>query len=513
MTPWTCHDCLTSILPLDACDIDISHDHATPKTNKLKIMCHSCQGWSYIRKNVTECSVCEKTVHTKCDRGELGCVRCCEDIIPGYRTSCIDLMGTYGAVKNMLFNPYSRDNVINLIGEKLEEDGQSSKHWDDLSEFLLSCKYSLQKNIKCAKNSELKIFSLNIRSLHKNISHFREEISTYSKYDVLSLNETNCTLSKLPNGLPDLILDDFHDPILQDPVRKSGRGGGLAIYVNKRVCSKDEIENFVPNSYNTDDGSGEFQFLKIHNCKGFNKTKVIVNTYRSPSKNVTKFNDKLESVLKSLDRHSRKHVVLTGDYNIDLLKFDTDSASQNLIEVMEKYGFSQLVSKPTRITDFSSTLIDHVYTNDLLNTISCNILTTDISDHLAILTTLSLGPENQNHRRTRKPGLKEQANVQRRFNAAADEEFKTLIAGEDWREVFTNENADLQYDKFCEIYTKHYDKAYPVKSNCPRRKYERKDPKPWILPWLEEACARRQELYHAKIVSPSLININAHKKN
>ena len=55
------------------------------------------------------------------------------------------------------------------------------------------------------------------------------------------------------------------------------------------------------------------------------------------------------------------------------------------------YGFVQLVSRPTRVTDHSQTLIDHVYSNNINNTLSCNILTVDISDHLATLTTISLG--------------------------------------------------------------------------------------------------------------------------
>ena len=47
------------------------------------------------------------------------------------------------------------------------------------------------------------------------------------------------------------------------------------------------------------------------------------------------------------------------------------------------HGFVQLVSRPTRITDISATLIDHVYTNNVDNIKSCNILTVDLTDQLA----------------------------------------------------------------------------------------------------------------------------------
>ena len=63
-----------------------------------------------------------------------------------------------------------------------------------------------------------------------------------------------------------------------------------------------------------------------------------------------------------------------------------------------------------------------------------------------------------------------------------------------------------------EIYMKHYNTAYPVKSNRNRRENERSDPKPWILPWLETACARKQQLYHLNITEPTDENIAAYNK-
>jgi len=90
--------------------------------------------------------------------------------------------------------------------------------------------------------------------------------------------------------------------------------------------------------------------------------------------------------------------------------------------------------------------------------------------------------------------------------------FKKLIEEESWDEVFSDEDVNSQYNKFCEIYSKHYDDAYPIKKQRSRRKHERKNPKPWILPWLEIACARKQNLYHESVHHPTEINIKAYKK-
>ena len=105
---------------------------------------------------------------------------------------------------------------------------------------------------------------------------------------MLCICETNCNVDKLPNGINDILIDGFYEPIVQAPVRKSGRGGGLAIYINKRVCCPDKIEEFKID-LDPEDMSGEFQLVKIHDCKGFNKTKIIVNFYRSPSRDTKKF--------------------------------------------------------------------------------------------------------------------------------------------------------------------------------------------------------------------------------
>ena len=252
--------------------------------------------------------------------------------------------------------------------------------------------------------------------------------------------------------------------------------------------------------------------VKIHNCKGYNKTKLIVNIYRSPSRNSEKFIELVDAMLSSLDRHARKHVVLVGDINIDLINYSSDTRCQDLIDTMAKYGFHQLIARPTRITSHSRTLIDHVYSNDIQNTLSCNVLTVDISDHLATLTTISLGdfhysPSNSrtNMKNSSKPEI-------RTFNAANNLKFKELIESENWEEITPSMNANEIYDKFNEIYNRHYNSAYPVKSSQPRRKFERKNPKPFMLPWLEEACARKNDAYFRKICSPTESNAAAYSK-
>ena len=240
----------------------------------------------------------------------------------------------------------------------------------------------------------------------------------------MCLCETNVIREKLASDLNSIMLDGFHEPFVQDPLRTSGKGGGLIIFIHKRVCEFEQIEPLAVDIDPTD-CSGEFQLLKLHKCKGFNNTKIIGNIYRSPSRSSDKFVNLFDFICRSLNRHSKKHIILTGDLNIDLLKHENVEVAQNLIETASKYGFVELVSRPTRITEHSCTLIDHVYSNDIHNTLSCNILTVEISDHLATLTTISLG----------KPKIGE--NRAMNMNNNLNNEMTTLINDTIYLAIFT----------------------------------------------------------------------------
>ena len=492
------------------------------KKPKFKVKCMVCPGWCYSEANIRKCEWCDRTVHKKCYKNNLGCIKCCESIIPGYYVETFELLGKMNYIKltGLNFNPYDRSHIINSIGNVLDvEFNLNDEICNDTFEILTNCKYIELSNVTPSAHNELKVFSLNVRSLTKSVQYINEEILTFLKFDVLCFNETNCIIENLPNGINDISINGFHEPFIKAPARNSGRGGGLAIYVNKQLSDIEKLESFEIN-LNPEDLSGEFQFLKIHNCKNSNKTKVIANFYRSPSRDANKFLNLLDSVLRGLDRHSRKHILFFGDANIDLIKYGTDILSQNLIDTLANYGFVQTISRPTRVTDHSATLIDHVYSNDIENTMSSNVITLDLSDHLATLTTIKLSnqphkPKTPSHlnKRNRSKRMHSSKNTESRIiNEASNAVFKELLEGETWDGVSESEGASAQYDKFLEVYMNHYNTAYPLKCNRTRREHERADPKPWMLPWLEIACARKQKSYHLKVTAPTEENIAAYVK-
>ena len=73
-----------------------------------------------------------------------------------------------------------------------------------------------------------------------------------------------------------------------------------------------------------------------------------------------------------------------GDFNIDLLKSRTHEKTNVLLELMIGKCYSPLITKPTRVTDHSATLIDHIYTNAINPNYDSGIILTNVADHFGI---------------------------------------------------------------------------------------------------------------------------------
>ena len=71
-----------------------------------------------------------------------------------------------------------------------------------------------------------------------------------------------------------------------------------------------------------------------------------------------------------------------GDFNIDLLKLESHSATDSFLNTLGSHFFQPYILQPTRITDHQATLIDNIVFNSIEHfTISGNIVH-DLIDHL-----------------------------------------------------------------------------------------------------------------------------------
>ena len=75
-------------------------------------------------------------------------------------------------------------------------------------------------------------------------------------------------------------------------------------------------------------------------------------------------------------------VVLLGDFNADLLKYEHDEEVADFLDAMYSKLLLPNISSLTGITSTSSTLTDNIFTNDYNNTITSGSLVTTLSYHL-----------------------------------------------------------------------------------------------------------------------------------
>ena len=109
-------------------------------------------------------------------------------------------------------------------------------------------------------------------------------------------------------------------------------------------------------------------------------TFVIGVVYRHPNSNYEDFLDKLDVTIAKLSATSSKYYIC-GDFNIDLLKYHENKRVEAYVHMLHSYGCYIVPNYPTRDTPNSSTLIDHIYTNNASDDLQNFIVVHDISDH------------------------------------------------------------------------------------------------------------------------------------
>ena len=91
-----------------------------------------------------------------------------------------------------------------------------------------------------------------------------------------------------------------------------------------------------------------------------------------------------------LNKFKGKSLYICGDFNIDLMKYNEHACTSKFLDMLYSFDlYPSLVRKPTRITDQSATLIDNIFTNDVINNMNNYVLIDDITDHLPVATVLT----------------------------------------------------------------------------------------------------------------------------
>ena len=159
-------------------------------------------------------------------------------------------------------------------------------------------------------------------------------------------------------------------------LRKSKTGGGVGIYLQNDLQYK-----LLNECKLSDPETIESLFVEITVPHG--KKIILGFVYRLPNQNTALFLDKFNDILSRISKDNKQCYVM-GDFNLDLVQYNHHTPTQEFIDTLFSHAFIPLISNPTRLTSYSATLIDNIFTNNLSQNVLNGIVLNDLSDHLPV---------------------------------------------------------------------------------------------------------------------------------
>jgi len=149
--------------------------------------------------------------------------------------------------------------------------------------------------------------------------------------------------------------------------------------------------------------------------------------------------------------------LVTGDFNIDLLKVHHHFHTTAFYNIMVAHGLTPSITKPNRITEFSNSLIDNIFINTMKYTCKATIFCSDISDHYPVMLELA----------DMKEFLPCPDYKHRIYDTPSIEKFTESLQNIDWSEFNERCNreidTDILYQDFIKIFMYIYDESFPIK--------------------------------------------------
>jgi len=258
--------------------------------------------------------------------------------------------------------------------------------------------------------------------------------------------------------------------------RQDKRGGGVSLFKHRSAEFNVRTELSQFNEYI------ESTFIELNGKSVGQERNVIVGIiYRPPNTDIHIFNQYLISVL-SLIKTENKISYIMGDYNINILNSESHGDTGRFLDIMYSHSFIPLITKPTRITHDSATIIDNIFTNDIAysKTLMHGILYTDISDHFPVFAILKSNVCNT------------QLYIKKRcFNEEKNNLFKKQLSETNWDFVLSQDNTQTAYSMFTNRISSLYQKAFPLKNVC----IGNKPYNPWITEGIKNSIRYKNKLY------------------
>ena len=359
----------------------------------------------------------------------------------------------------------------------------------------LNCAYTEAEKLKNFDSSKFIVMSLNIQSLPAKFNEFSELLTEFPDFDsspeVICLQET----WHVPDN--SMFPLNFYHP-LQTNLRQGARGGGVGIYVKENISFKilNKFSIFVERIF-------ESLFVEVTLASG--KKLIIGSIYRPGTKipgltfkdQYSQFSDLLTNLLSELG--NLENVFLYGDFNLNILDVAGNKFIADYVDNIFSFGFLQLITRPTRVSENTATLLDHILTNSTLQQHETYILCSRLSDHFPLLHLLDFSTTK----------LKNPTFETRNFSPENITKFNNALKDYNWQHVLEQSCAQEASNNFLSSFDALYNAYFPLttkkfnKSLTPRE--------PWMSKGILISRKQKNTLSNISLKSPSAINTAAYK--
>ena len=338
----------------------------------------------------------------------------------------------------------------------------------------LECLYwdtdKLSQHITKANNDLFLHFNIqNLPTKYDNLCTFLNVLSANNINKlprVLALSETWLNNSN-EKAFP---IAGFH-PIISNIRQDNSSRGGVALYVrdDSNFVDRPDLNIFVPFTF-------ESVFTKITEL---NITVGVI--YRSPAADIREFMQIYQQLLLKLDQ-TKERFLLLGDFNIDLLDYNTDADVSEFVDINFELGNIPVITKPTRISDTTASCLDNIIINSVSNGSFAGILIEDISDHLPVFYINETFKAASRSDRAAQP-----RETFRDYSSANITKLNDMLACVDWTVITKDSNPTTAAEQLNNILSSLIGTACPLKS----KKIKKIPNQPWFTRGLKTSSKRK----------------------
>lgn len=291
----------------------------------------------------------------------------------------------------------------------------------------------------------LSLLHCNARSLNKNIDSLVTIVSRLTfDCSIIAISETWLKEREFIN------IPNYN--FLSLPRKTDSRGGGVALYLSTAIAFK-QLKDIT-------ETQSEYEMLFVELA-----TEITIGViYRPPGSRMQAFLKHFEDLLQHFATTNKK-VIICGDFNINI----ADTSSTDYLNLLCSYGFQNHITSPTRVTEVSSSIIDHILSNFCPSSVEAGVIAENVADHYP---TYIIAPNTHPSNIKHIPYQAQRWDYERTRTAIQEKNFNEGLGNED-----LNNDVNLTYERFSVNL-----RSSCIKSNCnSRRSLYLSTP---ICPWM-----------------------------